>query len=371
MTSPTRPAGSQPWTLLRIGGAPVIIDPTSLLLGLLIAGSWYPAVSNLFRSQITVLAVVGAAALGVLLSVFLHELAHGMTGTILGRKPIRYELMLLGGRTSFGPASNWAPWKDVLTSVIGPFTNAALWMLTSWLSHQPILPLPMAVTLWAISWVNLALAVFNILPGLPLDGGQAVASLVHQITGRRETGQRIAAWGGLLIVAGMAWYWIIRPLVVYRVQPSAFNLMLVLMVAWTIASTSWKVLQLGQGNRAAARLDLRKLSRPVKPVTADTALATVRAELAHGTSAVLVVDGTELLGIIDAVGLVEAGLSRPTPGETATAGQVCQVLPAAAVSTDLDGVAGGEALKRARTVSRWLILLDRGQVLGAVPTGAR
>ncbi|WP_194948031.1 site-2 protease family protein [Actinomyces trachealis] len=371
MTSPSRATGRQPWTLLQIGGAPVVIDPTSMLLGLLIAGSWYPAVSNTFSSVTTVLGVVMGAAVGVLASIFLHELAHGLTGTVLGRKPVRYELMLLGGRTTFGPATNWAPWKDVLTSVIGPFTNAALWVATSWLAHLPLMPVPVSLTLWAISWINFALAVFNILPGLPLDGGQAVASLVHQITGRRETGQRIAAWGGLLIVAGMAWYWIVRPLVIDRQQPSAFNLMLVVMVGWTIASTSWKVLQLGKSTKATARLDLRKLARPVKPVPSDTALATVRAELAHGTSAVLVVDGTDLLGVIDAIGLVEAGLSRPIPGETATAGQACEVLPAAAVSTDLDGAAGAEALKRARAVSRWLILLDHGQVLGAVPTGAR
>lgn len=371
MTTPVTPASREPWTLMRVGGAPVVVDPTSLLLGLLVAASWFPAVSSVFTSPVTVLGVLVGAAAGVLLSVLLHELAHGLTGTVLGRRPVRYELMLLGGRTSFGPARDWAPWKDVLTSVSGPATNALLWLVTSWLSALALLPLPVGLTLWAVSWVNLALAVFNILPGLPLDGGHALSALVHQVTGRRELGQRLAAWGGLLIVAGMVWRWVLGPLVLEGRQPATFSLMLVALVGWTIASTSWQVLSLGRNSRAAVRLDLRRLVRPVKPLPASTPLAVVRAELAQGTSVVLVVEGADLLGLIDAQALVEAGLTRPSPGETVLAGQVCQVLPAAAVSSDLDGVAGAEALKRARAVSRWLVLLERGQVLGAVPTGAR
>lgn len=356
---------------MRVGGAPVVVDPTSLLLGLLVAASWFPAVSNVFTSPVTVLGVLVGAAAGMLCSVLLHELAHGLTGTVLGRRPLRYELMLLGGRTTFGPAHGWAPWKDVLTSVSGPATNALLWLVASWLSGLVFLPLPVGLTLWAVAWVNLALAVFNILPGLPLDGGQALSSLVHQLTGRQELGQRLAAWGGLLIVGGMTWWWVLAPLVLEGRQPSTFNLMLVALVGWTIASASWQVISQGRSSRTAVRLDLRRLVRPVKPLPDTTPLAVVRAELTQGTSLVLVVQGSELLGLIDAQALVEAGLTRPGPGESVLAGQVCQVLPAAAVSSDLDGVAGAEALKRARAVSRWLVLLEHGQVLGAVPTGAR
>ena len=54
-----------------------------------------------------------------------------------------------------------------------------------------------------------------------------------------------------------------------------------------------------------------------------------------------------------------------------TAGQVCTVLPAAAVTTELTGQAAADAMKRAREVSRWLVLVDSGTLSGAVPTGAR
>ena len=69
------------WVIARIGGAPVVISPTSLLLGLLIAGSWYPLGSAALGpfGTATVLLVVVATVLGVAASVLLHELAHGMT----------------------------------------------------------------------------------------------------------------------------------------------------------------------------------------------------------------------------------------------------------------------------------------------------
>ena len=82
------------WVIARVGGAPVVISPTSLLLGLLIAGSWYPLVSSALGAfgTTTVLLVVVSTVLGVAASVLLHELAHGLSGTLMGRRPTRYEL---------------------------------------------------------------------------------------------------------------------------------------------------------------------------------------------------------------------------------------------------------------------------------------
>jgi Zn-dependent protease len=90
-----------------------------------------------------------------------------------------------------------------------------------------------------------------------------------------------------------------------------------------------------------------------------------------------VIDGTELVGAIDAASLDEVGLgdtagtTDPTSVAGVTAGQVCTVLPAAAVTTELTGQAAADAMKRAREVSRWLVLVDSGTLSGAVPTGAR
>ncbi|EGF53630.1 peptidase, M50 family [Actinomyces sp. oral taxon 170 str. F0386] len=364
------------WVIARIGGAPVVISPTSLLLGLLIAGSWYPLVSAALGpfGTATVLLVVVATVLGVAASVLLHELAHGMTGTLMGRRPTRYELYLWGGRTSFGPADEWTAWKDLVTSLSGPATNLLIWLVGTQMQKSDDLSVPVAFAVWAVTLVNLALAIFNALPGLPLDGGYALAALVVQVTGDRRLGLKAAGWGGLIVVGGVVWWWILRPLVLYGRQPGAFNLVLVIMVSWSIVDSSRQVLELGGGARAASRLDLRELSRPVHVVGPDASLSQARKAIAGGAALVLVIDGTELVGAIDEASLDEVGLGDTADSASdagVTAGQVCTVLPAAAVTSELTGQAAADAMKRAREVSRWLVLVDSGTLSGAVPTGAR
>ncbi|MDO4244373.1 MAG: site-2 protease family protein [Actinomyces sp.] len=368
MPSASAPEG---WVLGRVGGAPVVVAPTSLLLGALIAASWYPLVSSALAGfgTLTVLSVVGLTVAGVALSVTLHELAHGMAGTALGRGPVRYELYLWGGRTSFGPSQSWRPWKDVLTSLSGPATNLVLWLIGRWVLGAGIVEsAPVHVAVWALTWVNLALAVFNALPGLPLDGGHALAALVEQLTGRPRLGRQVAAVGGLAVLALIAWRWLLWPLLVQGSRPGSFQLILAVMVGWPIAVTSWQVLGLGRGGRAAARLDLRELARAVAVLPADAPLDQVRSRLEDGAALVLVLDGTRVLGTVDGRDL--SGLD-PSALAEASAGQVCTVLPAVAVTSELSGTGAAAALARAREVSRWLVVVEEGAIVGAVPTGAR
>ncbi|MBF0697822.1 hypothetical protein IR146_10835 [Actinomyces bowdenii] len=103
----------------------------------------------------------------------------------------------------------------------------------------------------------------------------------------------------------------------------------------------------------------------------------MREILDDGAALVLVRDGDQLLGTIDQAGLDQLELHEDTGGgavgrgSAISAGQVCTVLPAAAVTTELTGPAAAEAMSRARAVSRWLVLIEAGQMRGAVPTGAR
>lgn len=360
----------QGWVIGRVGGAPLIVAPTSLLLGLLIAGSWYPVVSYSLRGTAlpAVLATVLATVVGVAVSVTLHELAHGATGTALGRRPVRYELYLWGGRTTFGEARSWAPWKDVLTSLAGPLANLMLWIAGRSLLGAELVTGPAAyVAVWALTWVNLALAIFNALPGLPLDGGHALAALVEQVTGRSRLGAQVASIGGLLVVAAVAWRWLLQPLVTGS-RPDSFTLILAVMVLWPIAGSSWQVLGLGRSHRAAARLDLRTLAQQVIAVPDAAPVLAVRGALERGAALVVVARGTQILGTIDAAALAELAVPDES---TATAGQVCTALPAAAVTDQLTGEAAAQALRRAREVSRWLVVVEDGRVSGAVPTGRR
>ncbi|AYD89854.1 peptidase M50 [Actinomyces lilanjuaniae] len=375
---PARSGRSGEWVLGRVGGAPVVVSASSLLLGLLAAVGWYPSVSRALGALGTsvVVGVVAATVVGVALSVLLHELAHGLTGTLLGCRPVRYELYLWGGRTSFGrAASAWAPWKDALTSLSGPAANLLLWAGGTQVQRlvweaDGQWALPVYATAWALTWVNLALAVFNALPGLPLDGGHALAALLAQLTGNQDLGRRTAAWGGLLVVAAAAWWWVLRPLVVYGLRPGATTLVLVALVGWSVGATSWRVLGLGRGSRAAASLDLRTLARPVAVTGRDTPVPQVRS-LLERVDLVIVADGPRLVGGIDTATLAQVGLQAEGSGAEAVADQVCTVLPPACLTTAVTGQQAAEAMQAARSVSRWLVLVESDAISGAVPTGAR
>jgi signal transduction histidine kinase len=82
---------------------------------------------------------------------------------------------------------------------------------------------------WSIAWVNLMVAGFNMLPGLPLDGGRVFRAIVWQVTGREETGVRVAAWIGR--AAAVA---VVVVALIFRgdSRDTVINLAIALFVAW-------------------------------------------------------------------------------------------------------------------------------------------
>jgi Zn-dependent protease len=95
---------------------------------------------------------------------------------------------------------------------VGPLTSVLLAGLF-WVVHvagRDALPRPLAGTLGYLAWVNLVLAVFNLVPGFPLDGGRLLRSAIWKATGSLARATRIASQAGqavgwLLVAAGVAW----------------------------------------------------------------------------------------------------------------------------------------------------------------------
>jgi Zn-dependent protease/predicted transcriptional regulator len=118
-----------------------------------------------------------AAAVGLFLSVLVHELGHSFVGQRYGAKIKEITLWLLGGVAQFEemPKRRGA---EAVIAIAGPLTSLALAGL-AWLVGQTA-PLGAATTFVLIYLMvaNLALAVFNLLPALPLDGGRVLRSLL-------------------------------------------------------------------------------------------------------------------------------------------------------------------------------------------------
>lgn len=134
--------------------------------------------------------------LGLYASVFVHELAHLVVARAYGMHAPSITLHLLGGETVIEGESR-TPAQELTTAVVGPLVSGAI-ALAAWLASLWLGAGLAAGVLWSLAWVNAIVAAFNLVPGLPLDGGRVLRALVWAATGRESTGIRVAAWIGRL-----------------------------------------------------------------------------------------------------------------------------------------------------------------------------
>ncbi|MCU1634075.1 MAG: site-2 protease family protein [Micrococcaceae bacterium] len=203
MTSSPPPAkaeASPGLSLGRIAGIPVVLAWSWFVITAFIVLVFGPRVANAFPG-------IGAGAYAVALgyalllaaSVLLHELAHALTARAFGWPTTRIVLNLWGGHTQFA-SFNASPGRSLLVALAGPAANFVLAAL-GWGILQAMTPGSVAYLLTTILiWANLLVAVFNVLPGLPLDGGRLVESAVWKATGSQEKGTVAAGWGGRILV---------------------------------------------------------------------------------------------------------------------------------------------------------------------------
>ena len=144
------------------------------------------------------------AAVGLFASVLVHELGHALTGRLYGAETKEITLWFLGGVAQFEdlPRQRGA---EAVVAVAGPLTSFLL-MGLFWVAAQS-LPVGVA-TLFILSYLtftNGALAIFNLLPALPLDGGRVLRSLLAlQLEFVRAT--RISVRIGFVVAVLLGFY---------------------------------------------------------------------------------------------------------------------------------------------------------------------
>jgi len=178
------------WSLLAIG---------ALLVGSL-AGSMLPqAVPHAHGSYLS------AAVLAVVLffgSILAHELAHSIVARRQGQTVNGITLWLLGGVSELGSEAKNAN-DELRVAIAGPATSIALGVVFGVLAlmFDAILPAGGLVptVAWWLAIVNVALGLFNLLPGSPLDGGRVLAALHWKLRGDRRNAQVSAARAGRVV----------------------------------------------------------------------------------------------------------------------------------------------------------------------------
>ncbi|HEX6260088.1 MAG TPA: site-2 protease family protein, partial [Woeseiaceae bacterium] len=211
--------------LFHIAGVDVFLDWSLLIIFFLISSSlaaglfpaWHPDWSAT-TSWLTGL----AAATLFLLSVLVHEMAHALVGRANGMTISRITLFIFGGMAHLEEEPRH--WRvEFRMAIAGPITSLALGLLFIWagdraaggieMTDDPEAMLgslsPVASLLLWLGPVNIVLAVFNLVPGFPLDGGRVMRAILWGITDDYQRATRWAStggriFGGLMIATGLA-----------------------------------------------------------------------------------------------------------------------------------------------------------------------
>ncbi len=235
----------RPWTIGKLFGIPIRIDPSWILIFLLLtyqlAAIVFPA--ELGRRGITTDVIVLAVIASLLLfaSVLAHELAHAVVAQLRGIPVLSITLFIFGGVAQIGDEPD-TPMTEFLIAIVGPLMSFLIAVVAGgvWIWMEALqglgtfrnTPLDrswvyIALIAFYLAQTNLLLAVFNLLPGFPLDGGRVLragvwvllknqkrATYVGMLSGRGMAAL-MALGGGYLIVRGelsggwllfMAWF---------------------------------------------------------------------------------------------------------------------------------------------------------------------
>lgn len=136
-------------------------------------------------------------ALLLFASVLLHELGHSLVAKSKGIDVTSIRLFLFGGVASIEKEPQ-KPGDMFQVAIAGPLVSLSLWFVCSALVlFTPITSSIALVILSSIASLNLTLTLFNLIPGLPLDGGQMLKAAIWKKSGDYLTGAHWAARSGL------------------------------------------------------------------------------------------------------------------------------------------------------------------------------
>jgi Zn-dependent protease len=340
------------WLLGRPSGIAVRMAPSWLILAGWLTLFYAAALARWLQSVGELRYVIALAApllYGV--SVLLHELGHALVGRACGLQVRAVVLDALGGATHFDDDPHSAG-AAAGVAVAGPAASALLGF-SAWAASS----VPggfLHVVLIQLAVGNLLIAAFNLLPGLPLDGGHVLAAGLWRLTGNRWRATTLAAWAGLILSAG-----IVSVPIVLTMQaggrPGLLGIAILLLIAGPLASGAYTTLRENRHQPDLQATSAYALARRAIALPASTVVyEAIRVMTVQGAAAVVVTD--------------RRGRGVAVAGETALTGVADRQRPlmsVAEVSRDLrshdrvpPGLSGLALLRWVRTGGAQAYLLD-------------
>jgi Zn-dependent protease len=298
------------------------------------------------------------------LSVLIHELSHSVVARAF-RLPVRRILLYPLGGFSEIEQEPPTPGQEFLVSAAGPAMSLALAAIgfgVYELFNPAGIP---GVLLNRLIIANAIVGVFNLLPGLPLDGGRLLRAGLWKATGKNAHSTMLAAWAGRAIGVALVLTVLIFP-------DSEIGLVNGYGI-WLVAVAAFMWMSAGQALRSSRvrerlpGLKARALARRAIPIPSNLPLAEAirRADLAQARALVVVDHDAKPIAIVNESAVIATPEQRRP---WIDAGSLARNLdPDMILSADLSGMDLIEAVRRA-PASEYLLVEPSGQVYGVLST---
>ena len=350
--------------IARLFGIPVYISPYWFV----IAGVFILVYANELASTLhgdTRFIVAAAFVVLLYASVLIHELSHCVVARGYGLPVRRILLYPLGGFSEIEREPQ-TPGREFLVSAAGPALSLVLAAAGYGLMHVVPTDTIAGTLVSQLRWANLVVGLFNLLPGLPLDGGRMLRAVIWKLTGRPATSTIAAAWAGRVLAVAL----LAVPFLIGAVNLTGGDLVEVIWLA-VIAAFMWtgagQAIKATKFRERLPALQARRLARKAVSVAANTPLAeAIRRADENQARAVVVVDHED-----KPIAIVNETAVMATPPQRRPwieAGSLARTLePDLVLSADLSGMALLDAIRRA-PATEYLLVEPTGQVYGVLAT---
>lgn len=254
----------------RFFGVPIYFAPSWLIIAAIITVYYAPIIGDVLPQISSSSAYLLAFAFTCLLAVcvLLHELGHTAVSLLLHNPVKRVVIFLLGGVSEMEREPR-RPRDEFLIAAAGPFVSLLLAGVAAVVLQFVQTHTMPGVLVVLVLWSNLVVAAFNLLPGLPLDGGRLLRAGVWAAGRSRLTGTRAAGWAGRILAVALAIAGLVLDRGRYGLTAGLMTVALAVYL-WVAAGQSLRV---GEVLSRVPQLDLERLLRPGMLVPADLSVA--------------------------------------------------------------------------------------------------
>lgn len=336
--------------IASVAGVPIYVSWSWWFFAALITILFQPTFAQALPGSSTgwTWAVAAFFALIMFGTVLLHELAHALAALSFRWKVNEITLNFWGGVTTYQHATEGkpqTPLRSLVVAIVGPISNLLVAGI-AWVLLQSLIE-PSGTTqvlLMVTVWTNVLIGVFNLLPGLPLDGGRVVESAVWAATGSRARGMKAAGWSGRAIVILLLIGGIIVPLL-QTGDISLFAVLIVILIGTMLWQAASATIQAAEMQLLAENMSLTDLMTPIQSIPSNAKISTLVPLLTmhapgqeYQTRPIAVVDVDAQTGHETLIGLVDPAAVSVVPrhGWEASVSAVSRAMNPQALVSALD-----------------------------------